>query len=174
MASFTTSSGSGKRMFSASFTGQQKLVANCRMLRAKFPEWLGEANQATANEIFDLARRNIQENDSIAWGNLYDSVVTEVSARGLAVWVGSTSQYAPYVEFGTRPHWPPIEAIEEWCEVKGIPVEAAFPIARKIAERGTEPAPFMRPALKAGQRNHLARIRAFVSTGIKSALGRAA
>ena len=161
-------------MFGVSFTGNEKLSANCKMLRAKFPEWLGEANQATANEIFDLARRNLQENDSIAWGNLYDSVVTEVSARGLAIWVGSTSPYAAYVEFGTRPHWPPVDAIEDWCEVKGIPVEAAFLIARKIAERGTPARPFMRPALKEGQRNHLARIRAFFSTGVKSALGRAA
>lgn len=144
------------------------------MLREKFPEFLYEANQATANEIFDEARRNLKSNDSYASGVLYDSVVTEVSARGLAIYVGSTSPYAAYVEYGTRPHFPPLDAIRRWCELKGIPVTAAFPIAKKIAERGTPAAPFMRPALKAGQRNHLARIRALVSLGVKGLLGRAA
>jgi HK97 gp10 family phage protein len=161
---------STKRMFTASFTGQQKLVANCRILRDKFPEWLYEANQATADEIFDLARRNIRSNDSYTSGELYDSIVTEVSARGLAIYVGSTSKYAPFVEFGTRPHFPPLDAIREWCRLKGIPESAAFPIAKKIAERGTEAQPFMYPALQAGKRNHLSRLRALIKSGLKGLL----
>jgi len=165
---------STKRMFTASFTGKDKLVKNCQMLRTKFPDWLYEANQATANEIFDEARRNIKSNDSYASGELYDSVITEVSARGLAIYVGSTSHYAPYVEFGTRPHFPPLDAIREWCRVKGIPEEAVFPIAKKIAERGTQAQPFLRPAFLVGKRNHLARLRSLITQGIKGALGRAA
>src|SRR5262245_26629542 len=106
----------GKRLFQVSFTGQEKLAANCAMLRRRFPEYLAEANQETADEIFALARRNIKSNDSYASGELYDSVVTEVTARGLAIYVGSTSKYAPYVEFGTRPHFPPLDAIRRWCE----------------------------------------------------------
>lgn len=164
----------GTRMFTASFTGRENLVRNCRMLRDKFPEWLYEANQETANEIFDEARRNIKTNDSYASGELYDSIVAEVSARGLAIWVGSVSPYAPFVEFGTRPHFPPLDAIRRWCSLKGIPESAAFPIAKKISEAGTPEQPFMAPALKVGQRNHLARIRKVISLAIKSALGRAA
>ena len=33
---------------------------------------------------------------------------------------------------------PPVNAIRQWCEVKGIPVAAAYPIARGIAQRGTQ------------------------------------
>src|SRR5262245_41824789 len=124
---------STQRMFTASFTGQEKLVRNCRMLREKFPEWLYEANQAKADEIFNEARRNLKQSDTYATGELYDSIITEVTARGLAIYVGSTSHYAPYVEFGTRPHFPPLDAIRRWCNLRGIPESAAFPIAKKIA-----------------------------------------
>jgi HK97 gp10 family phage protein len=165
---------STQRMFSVSFTGQEKLAKNCRMLREKFPEWLGEANQQTADEIFDEARRNIKQADSYATGELYDSVIVEVSARGLAIWVGSTSHYAPYVEFGTRPHFPPVDAIREWCRVRGIPESAAFPIARQISERGTPAVPFLYPALLKGKRDHLARIRKLISMAIKGVLPKAA
>jgi hypothetical protein len=160
----------GKRLFTCSFTGQEKLKANCIMLRAKFPEYLADANQETANEIFELARRNVKTNDSYASGDLYDSIVTEVTARGLAIYVGSTSKYAPYVEFGTRPHWPPIDAIRGWCGLKGIPIAAAFPIARKIAEKGTAAAPFLYPAFVEGRRRHLDRIKRIVSLGVKGLL----
>jgi HK97 gp10 family phage protein len=162
------------RMFTASFTGREKLVKNCQMLRTKFPEALYEANQATANEIFDQARYYIKQSDAYASGELYDSIVIEVSARGLAIWVGSTSHYAPFVEFGTRPHFPPLDAIRNWCRVKGIPESAAFPIAKKIAEHGTAAQPFMRPALAVGKRNHLTRLRAIISQAVKGSLGRAA
>lgn len=164
----------GQRMFTASFTGQETLVRNCRMLREKVPEWLAEANQETANEMFDEARRFLKQSDTYATGDLYDSVVTEVSARGLAIWVGSQSPYAAYVEFGTRPHFPPLDAIRAWCRVKGIPESAAFPIARQISVRGTPAIPFMRTALAVGRRHHLERIRRLITLGIRGALGRAA
>ena len=159
-----------KRFLSASFTGREQLAKNCAMMRRKFPEWLEEANQETANEIFAEARRLIKVNDSYASGELYESMEITVTARGLAIYVASTSHYAPYVEYGTRPHFPPLDAIRRWCALKGIPIAAAFPIAKKISERGTPAQPFMRPALKAGQRNHLARLRALISRGVKGEL----
>lgn len=162
---------SGSRMFTASFTGQEKLVRNARMLREKFPDWLAAANQQTADEIFDLARRNIKQMDSYASGDLYDSIVTEVTARGMAIYVGSTSPHAPFIEFGTRPHFPPLEPIRRWCRIRGLPEEAAFPIARQIALRGTPELPFLRPALLQGKRNHLARMRDLIKAGMKGLLG---
>lgn len=159
-----------KRQFTASFTGLDQLAKNCAMLRRKFPEALERANQETANEIFAEARRIIQANDSYASGELYDSIEITVSARGMAIYVASTSHYAPYVEFGTRPHFPPVDAIRRWCRLKGIPETAAYPICLKIAERGTAAQPFMRPALAAGRRNHLSRLRALISRAVKGTL----
>ena len=44
--------------------------------------------------------------------------------------------YAIYVEEGTKPHFPPIKALQGWADRHGIPVWA---VAMKIAREGTEP-----------------------------------
>jgi fructose-1,6-bisphosphatase/inositol monophosphatase family enzyme len=42
-----------------------------------------------------------------------------------------------YVEQGRSPgKQPPLNRIMEWCVARGIPKEAAFPIARKIGQFG--------------------------------------
>ena len=59
-------------------------------------------------------------------------------------------EYWKYVENGTRPHFPPISAIEEWIKVKRIvpttrsgkvptTKQLAFLIARGISKNGTKP-----------------------------------
>lgn len=70
------------------------------------------------------------------------SFVTDVPDGLLGV-VGSAQPHVEYVELGTRPHFPPLEPIQDWVRVKfGISEEseieaAALAIARKIAARGT-------------------------------------
>lgn len=53
----------------------------------------------------------------------------------------AADKYAAAVEYGSRPHWPPIDALEGWASRHGIP---AFLVARKIAMEGTEPRYFWR------------------------------
>ena len=50
-------------------------------------------------------------------------------------------KYAAAVEYGTKPHFPPISALQGWADRHGIPVWA---VARKIAREGTEPTYFWR------------------------------
>lgn len=45
-------------------------------------------------------------------------------------------KYAAAVDQGSKPHFPPIEALQGWADRHGIPVWA---VARKIARDGTEP-----------------------------------
>jgi HK97 gp10 family phage protein len=69
---------------------------------------------------------------------------------------GGTVDYATFVEFGTKPHFPPVEAVtgevealDRWVDVKLNAEDtesAAFQVARKIAQVGTDAQPFMRPA----------------------------
>lgn len=55
-------------------------------------------------------------------------------------------EYAIFVDKGRRPgKQPPINTIEGWCKRKGIPTSAAFPIARKIGERGLKGTGFLKP-----------------------------
>jgi len=48
----------------------------------------------------------------------------------------TADQYATYVEHGTRPHTPPVSALQGWADRHGIPVWA---VVRKIQREGTEP-----------------------------------
>ena len=81
---------------------------------------------------------------------LIDSVRcdVEVGDRGFNV-VMTLKDYWKYLEEGTKPHFPPLEKIREWIEIKPIlprPVngirptknQLAYLIGRKIAEEGTK------------------------------------
>lgn len=65
------------------------------------------------------------------------------------------SRYAAPIEYGTRPHFPPVEALRPWVRRKLGEVDddgegdagIAFLVARKIAEDGTEPRYFVRDSL---------------------------
>lgn len=57
----------------------------------------------------------------------------------------NTAPYAIFVHEGTRPHFPPIEAIEPWASRHGIP---AFLVARSIARKGTQGVPFFQMAIE--------------------------
>jgi len=88
--------------------------------------------------------------------------------------------HAEYLEYGTRPHWPPIQPIVDWCHrvlnlpyatkkadrtrgfragkrlvfseasgaKEGTAEQVGFLIARKIAEKGTEPQSYLRKSLE--------------------------
>lgn len=73
-------------------------------------------------------------------GDLRGSIQKDMDGATLPLWasVGTrlVPHYGPDVEYGTRPHWPPISAIAEWANAHGIP---PFLVARAIARRGTAP-----------------------------------
>lgn len=65
--------------------------------------------------------------------------------------VFSNLQYAPFVEYGTRPHRAPIEPLRKWAHLKlnksGKELErTAWAIWRKIATKGTEEKRYVRDA----------------------------
>jgi len=69
-----------------------------------------------------------------------------------------TASYAGAIEWGSRPHRPPVEPLIDWSERKlGVHGKdarrAGWAIALKIAREGTEPRPFIRPALQFLKRN---------------------
>ena len=76
--------------------------------------------------------------NSVAWR------VPTVEGHTIEGGVGTNVAYALPIEFGSRPHWPPREAIEFWVKRK-LRVQpertkaVAFLVARKIARRGTAP-----------------------------------
>jgi Bacteriophage HK97-gp10, putative tail-component len=155
------------RTIEVKVTGQDKIKANVAYLRQNFPDWLAEANRETAEQIRDEAQNILKQLDAFDTGELYNSLTMGESTLGLRVTVYSTSKHAPFIEFGTSPHFPPLDKIRAWCARKGIPVSAAFPIARAISERGTPERPFLYPAYKVGIRRHIDRVRRFVGAGLQ-------
>lgn len=122
--------------------------------------------------------RIIDANKANAWGEMRRNVTSEVyreAARIVGVvGVRSNVPYAIFRHEGTRPHWPPQLAIQQWVIRKGIikmnkrPVtlgklrgakksvsdplireiiRISFLIARKISKKGTKGLPFLRMAL---------------------------
>lgn len=95
----------------------------------------------------------IESHGHTASGALAESMRTirvEVEAGGQTISiVADLEEYWKYLEHGTAPHWPPIDAIRRWIEIKPViprpgpdgriptPSQLAFLISRKIAEVGT-------------------------------------
>lgn len=92
-----------------------------------------------------------KEKAPVDTGRLRSSIFSQVQERRASI--GPTVYYAAYVEFGTRPHWPPRGALQPWARRHGFPPgnRGDFLVRRIIALRGTKPHPFMAPAARASQ-----------------------
>ena len=127
--------------------GEEAVEEAIRLLAKKSNEVKAElfrAGQAIASE----AKKNVRRNRAIDTGTLRNYILADRSASGERVEAGVVSSkvpYAPYVEFGTKPHFPPPDALEKWAKRHRIPL---FPVLLKIAREGTPPRPFLRPAVR--------------------------
>ena len=117
---------------------------------SEFPK-VYEVLERYAKEFIEQYRLNLVESGRPASGQLADSLSYKVD-MGTNVYAVDISlrAYWKYIESGTRPHWPPVDAIREWIKVKPViprpmangklPTESqlAYLIGRKISRVGTE------------------------------------
>ncbi len=98
----------------------------------------------------DLLKEALIQAGKQATGTLVQSVNTKVRTDGdRAVIEIYAEDYLRYVDQGRRPgKFPPLQPIKKWVSIKGLPAEAAFPIARKIAMKGINPTRVVNPTLK--------------------------
>lgn len=75
--------------------------------------------------------------------------ITSVADHHRAV-IAPTVTYGAHVEYGTRPHWPPLAALQPWARRHGFPAgrAGAYLVALAISRHGTKPRPYMEPATK--------------------------
>ena len=92
-----------------------------------------------------LVTRDAKINAPVDTGNLRSSISPEIKAHGNTIEgiVGTPVKYAPFMELGTRAHFPPISALQVWARRHGI---SAFLVARAIARRGLKPRKFLQRA----------------------------
>lgn len=97
---------------------------------------------------------SLRLNKHIASRGLVESISTEIEANGTRyiVWL-NLEDYWKYVEYDTKPHWPPPFVLEEWVKNKikigfliprpddnghiPTPKQLAYLIGRKIYDDGT-------------------------------------
>lgn len=112
---------------------------------------LQQALKDYADAIRDQYKDNLERDNRRATGNLITSINTKVNVDGDEFSIElQLEDYWEYVEWDTRPHFPPTSKILEWVKVKRIlptpmpngklPTEKqlAWMIAKKISKEGTE------------------------------------
>ncbi len=102
-----------------------------------------------ADFIFTESQENIVKKGAIDEGTLLKS--GNINRKFLEKEIVYSAPYAAFVEFGTEPHMPPVEPLEQWAKRKLGQEGIGWAIAKKIAKEGTEPKPFLRPAIDAAK-----------------------
>jgi len=76
-----------------------------------------------SNEMKSDMKKNIRDNKSINTGLLRNSIFTRNETKGTEIKhaIGSNIEYAEYIEFGTKAHFPPVAALLRWVHLKVKP-----------------------------------------------------
>lgn len=111
--------------------------------------------QQLLQQFIQAVREDLKQQNINASSKLSQSLKSVVKQKGKWIEISiSLEDYWKYIEYGTRPHFPPIQAIRKWIDVKPVlprPMKGklptkdqlAFLIARKISRVGTRPKPFL-------------------------------
>jgi hypothetical protein len=104
-----------------------------------------------ANDLLERYKASIRDNGHTASGDLERTASYKVEFNGRWLEISFNLQsYWKYLENGTRPHFPPMDAIERWIQVKRIiprtnsgrvpsTRQLAYLICREISINGTKP-----------------------------------
>ena len=123
-------------------------LSEVNKLFGEFPDAVRSATVSKVTEVLMYLERLVKQATPQGAGpaHLMQTIgPPEVTVLGDKVkgMLGTPAKYAEPVEYGTRPHFPPIEPIKYWVEKKlGLEgaeaASVAFLIARKISKEGTE------------------------------------
>lgn len=102
-----------------------------------------------AETVRDIYKEKLVEADRLASEDLYNSIEAQVVVNGTEYLVQVRAlDYWKYVEWDTKPHWPPVQSLLLWIRVKPVlprsggsvprPEQLAYLIGRKIAREGTK------------------------------------
>ena len=124
--------------------GFKQLQRDLKKMSAELKRRIVRETYATALEVQGKTKHNLQGMSAWDVGFLANSVIVDTTLDGMLAEVGPTAEYGPYVEFGTKPHMPPVDALEGWAKRHGM--DSAWPIAINIKKHGSEPRPYLMPA----------------------------
>lgn len=113
---------------------------------------LKQAMDKSTTHLKSEIRKEIVDKGINSQGSLKKSVNVYESKATKGV-VGVGEKYGEYVEYGTRPHFPPVEPLERWARLKLGASGLGFVIAKKIARVGTKAKPFVQPVYDKNKKN---------------------
>ena len=136
-----------------------------------------------ADEVLSKYKAVLKEKDAVASGKLINRVNYQIKEGDHTFEVSLKLQdYWKYLEYGTKPHWPPVNKILEWIKVKPViprPLsngklptqqQLAFLIGRKISIFGTEAKHMLRDTLDSLNDYYKAEIEKALSEDVKRSL----
>lgn len=104
-----------------------------------------------AETVSAIYKDKLMSNGHLAGGWLLRSIRTQVVIGDRSVAVDmDLAEYWKYVEYDTKPHFPPPHALLQWIQIKPVlpqpdaqgriptPKQLAFLIGRKISQKGTK------------------------------------
>lgn len=117
-------------------------------MASSFPNTLAYLNKF-GSQVENEIETRLYNAGKVASGNLYDSIGFDVKERKNEFSISfRMADYGEYVDKGIKPSKyanstgggtgksPFIKSLMKWCEIKGLPKNAAFPIRRKIWRDG--------------------------------------
>ena len=136
-----------------------------------------------AQDVVQNYQDLLRDNDSVASGKLINGVHFQIlqGDHTFDVYL-KLEDYWKYVEYGSKPHWPPVNKILEWIKVKPVvprPLnngklptqqQLAFLIGRKIATVGIKEKPMLRKTLDEINAFYANRIEEALSKDVQEAL----
>lgn len=136
----------------------------------KFPDniakFIQQAGSAAALEIEGQAKKFAP----VDTGRLRASIGTSIGITNrLQAIVQTNVNYAAYVHEGTKPHFPPISALEGWASRHGVSARA---VAKSIARKGTKAQPFMRRAVEVKEDDIAKAYEYYITKGLRYISGR--
>lgn len=149
----------------AKINGTAQVIKNLSLIKKAIVQEVVAGTQAVQAKVINDARGlcptfNGTLSLSIQPGEIVitnDNVTADVVAH---------ANYASFVEYGTRPHFPPVDALRDWAARVLGDERLAFVVARAIARRGTYAKPFLGPAITANTATFRKAILAAVKRGL--------
>ena len=129
--------------FSIKINGLDELIRNANKVGGDFPNRMRNAMTQSTTLIQNEARRTGQGRFKNQTGTLRRSIQKRVDGAERGV-VFTDEKYAPYVEFGTRPH----TITPKTGKMLAFKVGGKMVFARKVNHPGSKPYPYMTPAFE--------------------------
>ncbi len=146
----------------------EQVIKNLSTIEAAIVQEIAYGAQAVQAKTVNDAQANCPSGVTGALAQSIQAGDVIITDDNVVAFVEANADYASYVEFPTKPHFPPIDALRDWAQKFLGDAKLAFVVARAISRRGTYAHPFMGPALLANMPVFRQAIEAACARGIEA------